>query len=123
MKKWFITGGLLALLILFIILRSVWAGFVYFAISVLMVICLYWTVLFILSYIEVYYKNFEADFKSYKANIINTTNMTSQEFEENLVFHIKNFKKSQRMSKAIDIFKILFIFTIFVVIIVVLFRV
>ena len=122
MKKWILTGILIAFLILFICLKSVWHGFVYFAIAMLMLLCLFWIAVLIYEYIDYYYKNFENNFKQYKAEEINSQNINTQEFEEGIEGQLKNFKKSLRLSKFIDIFKIIFIFTIFVIIIVTLFR-
>lgn len=69
-------------------------------------------------YYEDYYLYFEEDFKEYKAELINSTTLTSEEFEQNIEAYIKKYKKTQRKYKAIDIFKILFLLAVIVVCIV-----
>ena len=114
-NKWLISAILLGLVILFSSLKSVWSGFVYVALPFLTLFCLYWFIILVLNFVEDYYKNFDEEFKIYKAEIINETNITSQIFEENLNFYIKKFKKSLRLDKFIDICKILFVLSIFAV--------
>lgn len=118
MKKWFISGTLLLLTIFFALLRPVWQGFVYFSLSFLILLCIFGIVIFSLKYIEDYYKHFDNDFKEFKAETINFTNITSLEFDEDIKFYIKKFKKSLLQDKLIDIFKILFLLAMIVVCIV-----
>lgn len=118
MKKWIILGVLLALTILFAILKSVWTGFVYFAIASLTLMCLYITYLLIKKYIFDYHANFESEFLGYRADYINSNNITREEFDDKLTFHLKSFKKILKKEKFIDIFKILFVISIFAVCIV-----
>ena len=68
----------------------------------------------IVYYVEDYYFSFDEDFKEYKAELINSTNVTSEQFEENLNLYIKDYKKSIRKFKAIDIFKILFLLVVII---------
>ena len=114
-NTWLISAILLGLVILCSSLKSVWSGFVYVALPFLTLFCLYWFIILVLNFVEDYYKNFDEEFKIYKAEIINETNITSQIFEENLNFYIKKFKKSLRLDKFIDICKILFVLSIFAV--------
>ena len=114
-NKWLISAILLGLVILFSSLKSVWSGFVYVALPFLTLFCLYWFIILVLNFVVDYYKYFDEEFKIYKAEIINETNITSQIFEENLNFYIKKFKKSLRLDKFIDICKILFVLSIFAV--------
>ena len=120
--KWIISAILLALVIIFTALKSVWSGFVYFAIPFMALLCLYWIVLLILYYKEDYYDNFEEDFRRFKAETVNTYNVSTEEFENNINFYIKKLKKSLRFDKTIDVFKIIFVLTIFVIFIVILFK-
>lgn len=106
------------LTIFFALLRPVWQGFVYFSLSFLILLCIFGIVIFSLKYIEDYYKSFDNDFKEFKAETINFTNITSLEFDENIKFYIKKFKKSLLQDKLIDIFKILFLLAMIVVCIV-----
>ena len=65
-----------------------------------------------------YYKNYEDDFKNFKAEIINTKNITSQEFEDDLTYYVKLHKKQRSYYKVIDIFKILILLVVMIVAIV-----
>ncbi len=122
MKKWIASIVLIALIALFSLIKSEWSGFVYFALFFAAVLAILWVVLLTYYYIEDYYRHFDEDFKIYKAEIINTYNITTEEFENNLPSYLKKFKKSMRKSKTIDICKILFILVIFVTIVVLMFK-
>lgn len=111
----YVTASLLALIILTICLRSLWIGFMYFSLSFLIILCFYWFVYLILLYLEDYYYCFDEDFIKYKAELINSSNITILEFEQNQLFYIKKFKKSMRKYKLIDIFKILFLLTVIII--------
>lgn len=107
-KNYLIAGILLTLTIIFACLRSVWAGFVFFALSIFAVLCLYLAVIFIIKYLEDYKWHFEEDFAFYKASIINSSNLTEEDFEAGKAVYIKKFKKTLLRDKFIDIFKIIF---------------
>ena len=107
MRNFLITLILLVLIILFVSLQSLWGGLVYFALSFLIVLCIYWIVIFILQYINDYYKSFDEDFKFYCIDIINSTNMTTSEVNENIEELKKDYKKSLIRDKIVDIAKIL----------------
>ncbi len=107
MKNFIVTSSLLIAIILFVSLQSYWNGLVYFALSFLIILSIYWIVIFILQYINDYYKSFEEDFKLYCINLINTTNLTTNEVNNNIEEFKKKFKKSLIRDKIIDITKIL----------------
>ena len=107
MRNFLITLILLVLIILFVSLQSLWGGLVYFALSFLIVLCIYWIVIFILQYINDYYKSFDEDFKFYCIDLINSTNMTTSEVNENIEELKKDYKKSLIRDKIVDIAKIL----------------
>ncbi len=107
MRNFLVTLILLVLIILFVSLQSLWGGLVYFALSFLIVLCIYWIVIFILQYINDYYKSFDEDFKFYCIDLINSTNMTTSEVNENIEELKKDYKKSLIRDKIIDIAKIL----------------
>ncbi len=119
MKNWILTGVFIGLTTLFVCLKSVWAGFVYFALACLIIICMFWVMQLSFYYYCDYYKNYDDDFKYFKANIVNTKNITSQEFEENIDYYRKMHKKERVYNKIIDIFKILFLLGLIAVAIVV----
>lgn len=112
MTKWVISGIFAILCIVFAMLKSVWTGFIYFAITFLSLLCLFLVFLRIKLYIKEYHTDIEKEFKGYKADYINTNNISEEEFEANKLFHLKKFKKNLRSYKFIDIFKILFILSI-----------
>ena len=107
MRNFLITLILLVLIILFVSLQSLWGGLVYFALSFLIVLAIYWIVVFILQYINDYYKSFDEDFKFYCIDLINSTNMTTSEVNENIEELKKDYKKSIIRDKIVDIAKIL----------------
>ncbi len=119
MKKNIIISAIfLALIVTTVLLKSVWAGFIYFSLSFVIILAVYWLIRLILYYYEDYFLSFEEDFKQYKAEIINSTALTNEIFEQNIDEHIKKFKKSLRKYKLIDIAKMLFVLMIIVVCIV-----
>lgn len=110
--KYIITAILAGLLALFVCLNTVWDGSSYVAAALLIVLALYWAAVFIYNYVDDYKWNFEADFALYKANVINSTSISEKDFEIARKFYIKKFKRSLVRDKIIDIFKILFCFSI-----------
>ena len=114
-KNIIISAILLALIATTAFLKSVWIGFIYFSLSFVIMLAGYWLVKLILYYYEDYYLAFEEDFKQYKAEVINSTALTTQVFEENVEEHIKKYKKSLRKYKLIDIAKMLFALMLIVV--------
>ncbi len=107
MRNFLVTLFLLILIVLFASLQSLWNGLIYFALSFLIVLSLYWIVIFIIQYINDYYKSFDEDFKLYCINIINSTKMTTNEVNNNIEELKKEFKKTLIRDKIIDIAKIL----------------
>ena len=79
---------------------------------------MFWVIQLSLFYYIDYYKNYEDDFKNFKAEIINSKNITSQEFAENQEYYVKLHRKNRMYYKIIDIFKILIILVIMIVAIV-----
>ena len=107
-NKYLISGILFAIMILFGCLKTVWSGFIYFSVSSLAVLCLFWSVFFIYQYIDTYKWHFEEDFAFYKATVINSSAITDEDFEAGRKVYVKKFKKTLVRDKMIDIFKILF---------------
>ncbi|MBQ8792986.1 MAG: hypothetical protein IJZ62_05240 [Clostridia bacterium] len=107
-NKIWITAGLIALIVLFGLLKEVWKGFVYFSVSFLVVLCFYWAFIFIHKYLEDYKWHFDEDFAYYKAQTINSTALSEQDFEMAKDVYIKKYKNSLVRDKIIDICKILF---------------
>ncbi len=107
MRNFLVTLILLVLIILFVSLQSFWGGLVYFALSFLIILSIYWIVIFIIQYINDYYKSFDEDFKFYCIDLINSTNMTTSEVNKNIEELKKSYKKSLIRDKIVDIAKIL----------------
>lgn len=103
------------LMIVFVALKSIWAGFVYFALVILIGTCIYWIVIISIDYVFEYRTNLLKRFKFYCAKLINSSSVTSQIIEENKELYIKKFKKSLVKEKSIEWFKILFLVSIIIV--------
>lgn len=103
------------LLILFAVLKTIWIGFVYFAIVTLIGICLYWIVVISIDYIYEYRTNLLSGFKLFCAKIINSSNVTTQMIEDDKEIYIKKYKKSLVKEKVIEWVKILFLLSIIIV--------
>ena len=114
MRNILITLGLLILIILFASLQSFWGGLVYFALSFLIILCIYWLVIFILQYINDYYKTFDEVFRLYCNKLINSTTVTTQELNDNIDFYKKKYKKYIIRDKIVDIAKMLVALSIIV---------
>lgn len=115
MIKWIVSSIFIVLSLLFACLKSVWAGFLYLAIISLASLCIYLTILRIKCYIKDFHINFEKAFIVYKADYVNTYNITSEEFENHLIDHLREFEKLLKREKFVDLFKILFILSLLVV--------
>ena len=83
---------------------------------------LVWAGYLIYNYLTDFKKQLDEDFDYFKAEKINSTSVTSEEFEKNELAYRKEFNKSTRKTKLLEICKIilcfgfagLFIFAMFV---------
>ncbi len=107
MRNLIVTISLILISVLTASLIDFWAGLFYFSLSALAILCVYWAVIFILRYREDYFVDFKNDFNFYKINLVNSSNLTLEEINNNEGFYIKKFKKTLVRDKIIDIFKIL----------------
>ncbi|MBQ8908949.1 MAG: hypothetical protein IJY90_01470 [Clostridia bacterium] len=107
-NKIWITVGLIALIVLTGALKEVWGGFLFFSLSFLTALCLYWAFVFIYKYLEDYKWHFDEDFAYYKAQTINSTSLTEKDFDMARDVYVQKYKKSLVRDKMIDIFKIIF---------------
>ena len=105
MRNILVTGILIVLIVLFAALQSFWQGCLYFALSFMIILSIYWIVIFILQYIEDYYKSFDDDFKAYCVELINRTELTTSQVSSNIEFYKKRYKKTLIRDKLIDIAK------------------
>ena len=126
MKKkniiYIISAVIIVLCIIFALLIDVWASFSYFVLSLMTALTLVWAGYFIYNYLTDFKKQLDEDFDYFKAEKINSTSITSEEFEKNELAYRKEFNKSARKTKLLEICKIilcfgfagLFIFAMFV---------
>ena len=126
MKKknivYIISAVIIVLCIIFALLIDVWASFSYFVLSLMTILTLVWAGYLIYNYVTDFKKQLDDDFAYYKAEKINSTSVTSNEFEKNEQAYRKEFNKSARKTKFLEICKIilcfgfagLFIFAMFV---------
>lgn len=126
MKKknivYIISAVIIVLCIIFALLINVWASFSYFVLSLMTILTLVWAGYLIYNYVTDFKKQLDDDFAYYKAEKINSTSVTSEEFEKNELAYRKEFNKSTRKTKLLEICKIilcfgfagLFIFAMFV---------
>ncbi len=114
MRNFYVSIVLLVLIILFASLQTFWSGLVYFALSFLIILCIYWLIVLINQYIVDYYKTFEDDFKIYCNETINSTMLSAKDINDNLSYYRKKYKRSLIRDKILDITKILFVISILV---------
>ena len=126
MKKknivYIISAVIIVLCIIFALLIDVWASFSYFVLSLMTILTLVWAGYLIYNYLTDFKKQLDEDFDYFKAEKINSTSVTSEEFKKNELAYRKEFNKSTRKTKLLEICKIilcfgfagLFIFAMFV---------
>ena len=105
-----ISACIIVLCIIFALLIEVWGGFSYFVLSLLTFLALSWAGHLIYFYVTDFKEQLKEDFKYFKAEMVNTKNITSQEFDDNLAVYNKQFKKRVLKDKIINICKIVFCF-------------
>lgn len=105
--RYIITAVLVLLIAAANVLVSTWMGFSYIAVSFVIVLALYWMAVFIYQYIEDYKWGFEEDFALYRAQTINATAISEQDFDMARDVYVKKFKKTLIRDKLIDISKML----------------
>lgn len=108
MKNFLFTTISLIIIVIFALLRLVWVGFSYFSLAGLMILSIYWAIQFIGSYIYQYRTTLEEKYKYYVAQIVNTSNVTTEEVLSNRNLYFKKFKKTLFKDKTIEIAKISF---------------
>lgn len=108
MKNFLFTTISLIIIVIFALLRLVWVGFSYFSLAGLMILSIYWAIQFIRSYIYQYRTTLEEKYKYYVAQIVNTSNVTTEEVLSNRNLYFKKFKKTLFKDKTIEIAKISF---------------
>ena len=115
MRNIIVTASLIFLIVAFALLKSVWYGFVFVALFLLMGLCLYWMFVLIINYIEEFKEDFDENFKMYCAQLINYENIEKDDIKSNEKFYRKKFSKTLVRDKAIEIIKMAIIATVFIV--------
>ena len=85
-----------------------WAGFIYFALSICILFALYWFVLLVIDYRARFKSVNEDEFNHYIAHLVNSSDVTLELVEKSRDYYIKKFKKSLWREKMIEIAKIIF---------------
>ena len=107
MLNFIITAVAVALIVTFGLLNSVCAGFSYFAIFFFAAICIYWLYVLISSYIYHYKTKLDERYQLYCAGLVNNSTVTIEEIAKNNEVYVKQFKKTLRKEKAIEICKMI----------------
>ena len=114
MKKknivYIISAVIIVICIILALLINVWSGFSYFVLSLMTALTLVWAGYLIYNYVTDFKKQLEEEFAYFKAEKINTTSVTSEEFENNELTYRKEFNKSAKRSKFFEICKIILCF-------------
>lgn len=107
-----VTAVLIVLTALFAILNRVWEGFVYFVLSSLFLLAVFWGVWQIFQYFTEFKKELDEDFKFYRAKIVGEGSVSSKEFDAAEKAYRKQFEKSMRKEKFVKWGIILFCFAV-----------
>ncbi len=114
MRNMIISIFLVLFIIFFAVMKMIWQGFVYFAIFSLVVLSCYWLIVIFLDYRLEYKHNILSRFKLYSAQLINSTNLTSEDIENNKSYYIKKFNRTLLKEKSIEWLKMLFLLSLIV---------
>lgn len=114
MKNFLITVGGIVFIALCCGLSKLWTGLLYFGLTGLTALAIYWAVLLIFSYRRTFVEEFDEQFRVYLANLVNYSSLTSEEVAGNIEFHKKKFKKTLIVDKTkrIAIISVLFVVAI-----------
>ncbi len=121
-RKWIISTILVLAVVLFALLKDVFSASVYISLSFLICLSAYWSVEFIYEYVLQYHIKFEDRYQQHIILLINSSDLTSEDAELGQESLKKNFKKSLRKEKIVEIGKILFSLAIIISTIVILIR-
>ena len=105
-----VTAVLIVLTALFAILNRVWTGFVYFVLSSLLLLALFWGVWQTFQYFTEYKKELDEAFKFYRAKLVGEGNVSAETFDTSEKAYRKQFEKSMRKEKFVKWGIILFCF-------------
>lgn len=95
-----------------VLYRHVWGGFVYFVLAILSVLALLWGVYFIIQYFTSFKEELKVQYEIYITEKINKLNISKEEYQESEQAFKKDFKKSVILQKLIKWAAIAFCFAI-----------
>lgn len=108
-----VTAVDLVLTAIFAILhKTVWKGFAYFMLSLLVLLALAWGVYLIVKYFTSYKKELAQDYKEFQLDKRGLEGVSEQELQENEKQYRKEFDRSKLKQKILKWFVILFCFAI-----------
>ncbi len=102
----------IALAGLFAILNRFWTGFVYFVLALLLALSLFWAGWLIYKYFTDYKQELEERYSLWKANKLNTTQVSAEIISQNEAAYKKQFSKHMRKNKLVKWFEILICFAL-----------
>lgn len=107
-----VTAGLIALAALFAILNKVWSGFVYFVLSSMLLLALFWAVWLIFQFFTTYKQELDESFKYYRAKKVGEGQISAEAFDAAEKTYRKQFEKSMLKDKLLRWAVILFCFAV-----------
>ena len=97
-----VTAILIVLAGIFALLNRVWAGFVYFVLSLLLLLSLFWGVWLIWQFFTTFKKELAEEFELFRADTINSKQLSAQDFDANVATDKKQFNKKMLKTKLYD---------------------
>ncbi len=107
-----ITAILIVLAGIFALLNRVWAGFVYFVLSFLLLLSIFWAVWLIIEYFTTFKRELDESFKLYRADTINSKEVSAQQFDANIPVYKKQFNRKILKVKLVKWGIVIFCFAV-----------
>lgn len=95
---------------IFALLVNIWTGFAYFVLAVLFLLSIFWGCWLIYKYFTDFKKELDERFLIFRAETINSKQISSQYFDDNVDLFKKEFAKKTLKDKIVKWFVILFCF-------------
>lgn len=114
MRNFLITTAGIVFIALCCGLSKFWIGLLYFGLSGLVILTVYWAIILIIEYKKIYYDEFDEHFKFYIVNLINYSQLTREDINKDVELYKKKFKKTLVVAKVkkIAIISVLFVVAI-----------
>lgn len=94
-----VTAIVFVLAAIFALVVKFWAGFVYFVLALLLLLALFWFAWYIYRYFTVLKYDLQEQYKFFKAEKINRTQISVEEYNNNEVAYKKEFSKKSLKDK------------------------